>query len=100
MDNIDELHVGRGANLINANLSATTCDRAVCNGSSLPICLPADPNLAWVGAFIGGRLVALARLEIKGESAVADLLLPKPFIGFGNLQVRAGANPAELYRQN
>ena len=69
-------------------------------GTSLPICLPADPNLAWVGAFIGGRLVALARLEIKGESAVADLLLPKPFIGFGNLQVRAGANPAELYRQN
>ena len=58
--------------------------------------LPADPNLAWVGAFISGRLVALARLEIKGESAVADLLLPKPFIGFGNLQVRAGANPAEL----
>jgi hypothetical protein len=69
-------------------------------GTSLPICLPADPNLAWVGAFIGGCLVALARLEIKGESAVADLLLPKPFIGFGDLQVRAGANPAELYRQN
>ena len=68
-------------------------------GTSLPICLPADPNLAWVGAFISGRLVALARLEIKGESAVAELLLPKPFIGFGNLQVRAGANPAELYRQ-
>ena len=99
MDNIDELHFGRGANLINANLSATTCDRAVCNGSSLPICIPADPDLAWVGAFIGGCLVALAPLEIKGESAVADLLLPKPFIGFGDVQIRAGANPAELALQ-
>ncbi|CAB4541041.1 unannotated protein [freshwater metagenome] len=67
---------------------------------SLPICLPADPNLAWVGAFIAGRLVALAPLEVEGESAVADLVLPKPFLAFGELQVRAGSNPSELILQS